>query len=224
MVRLGRVKRAAVGIFPAFLIAFSVSATTSQAQQLAGINSCGNAAKRQMTSGAQISTAAVAIYCLINAERQKHGLPKLSTGPYSFGPPKPGPIAHARALGRAAKQHAEAAESIKWWVKGADSHRNPRTGTNPIDRIKAAGYCNGRPRKVSEVTWHGWGGPYDGNPYGPSPAGAVHWWVNVSKDGHREIVLDRNLKDFGAGIRFAVAQPGVSDSKMMIAVVNFGAC
>jgi uncharacterized protein YkwD len=145
-----------------------------------------------------------AVHCLIDAERAKAGL---------------APLTRTSSLDAAAASHAAAAASLKWWSPGADSHTNPQTGSTPWSRITGAGYC---PNPVSwayaETTYTGWGGP-------GTPRAAVHWWVNVSTYGHRQIVLSPTLTDVGIGVAAGTANPaGASASDGGTYVVDFGRC
>ncbi|MBF8189082.1 CAP domain-containing protein [Nonomuraea sp. K274] len=149
-----------------------------------------------------------AVHCLINAERAKAGLPPLTRR-----------IATKHPLDAAAESHAVAAVRQKWWRPGADSHTNPQTGSTPASRVRGAGYCpNPRSWAVSEITYTGWGGS-------GTPKAAVHWWTNVSKAGHREIVLSPSLTDIGVGVRQGAADPaGAGASQAGTYVVAFGRC
>ncbi|MFG1709681.1 CAP domain-containing protein [Nonomuraea sp. M3C6] len=146
-----------------------------------------------------------AVHCLIDAERAKAGLP---------------PLTRVGKLDAASADHARAAVSLKWWKPGADSHRNPQTGSTPSSRIRGADYCpNPRSWAVAETTYNGWGGA-------GTPRAAVHWWVYVSKAGHREIILSKSLTDVGTlGVVAGAADPaGAGASKAGTYVATFGRC
>lgn len=146
----------------------------------------------------------LAVACAINEERARHGLPQLEVN---------------NALMVAANNHAQAAVDLKWWGPGQDSHKDPRTNSTPVSRIRAAGYCpNGTSWKVNEVTYNGWGGA-------GTPRAAVNWWVNISTYGHREIVLDPTLKEIGPAARGGAAyRSGASATDAGTYVVTFGSC
>ncbi|MET7458219.1 CAP domain-containing protein [Streptomyces sp. NPDC005574] len=123
-----------------------------------------------------------ALDCLINAERVKHGLPALKLNV---------------PLIKAARTHANAAVSWKWWGPGKDSHTNPITRSKPAGRMKYAGYCPGQSFSSAEITYTGWGG-------GGTPRAAFTWWMNSPT--HRAIILDPGLTEIGR-----VALPGAAD-------------
>lgn len=130
--------------------------------------------------------AEAAVICLANMERSKAGIAALTEN---------------WLLGNAARGHAAAAVARPWWSATADSHTNPYTGTNPQQRIYAAGYCGGT-KKVygfSENT-------YTASP-NPTPRQAVTWWMThlgpdgtVASNGHRKNILDRNRTELGVGV------------------------
>jgi uncharacterized protein YkwD len=146
-----------------------------------------------------------AVHCLIDAERARAGLP---------------PLTRNSSLDAAAASHAGAAASLKWWTPGADSHTNPQTGSTPWSRITSAGYCpNPRSWAYAETTYTGWGSGSG------TPRAAVHWWVNVSTYGHRQIVLSPTLTDVGIGVAAGAAdRAGASASDGGTYVVDFGRC
>ncbi|MFE9824299.1 CAP domain-containing protein [Streptomyces sp. NPDC005791] len=145
-----------------------------------------------------------ALICLINDERAKRGLPTLSQDP---------------ALTAAATLHARQATSQQWWGPGNNPHNNPTTGSTPESRIKGAGYCpNPRSWAFSEITYTGWGG-------GGTPRAAVNWWMNISKAGHREAILNASMTALGTGVQGGAAAPagrGFTDAGTY--VVTFGRC
>lgn len=171
---------------------------------VAGAASCGaqaNAAPSQ-SSAAGIAQA---VLCLINAERARAGV-------------QPATLARVTQLDAAAQGHASAAASIRWWRAGADSHRNPQTGSTIQSRIAASGYCSGRPMRFTEITYTGYGS-------GATPVAAVNWWVNVSTFGHRGLVLDPQVNQIGIGIAGPSADPGAGTNPQQgTYVVNFGGC
>ncbi|MCX5380527.1 CAP domain-containing protein [Streptomyces sp. NBC_00091] len=143
-----------------------------------------------------------AVLCLVNAERTGRGLPALTVN---------------QSLTDAARQHTAAAVQLKWWGPWKDSHTNPQTRSTPQSRIMGAGYCpNPRSWGVSEITYNGWGGA-------GTPASAVKWWMN--SPGHRAIILDSSLREFGGGAQAGAADPaGAGASGAGTYVVTFGRC
>jgi uncharacterized protein YkwD len=202
----------------AVALGFLVAATAAaEAGPVAGANSCGNYAKvaPSRLKCAKGSTVAMAqclaalnafrdsVACLINAERTSRGLPALKIN---------------KQLASAALQHTSDAVKIRWWVAGANPHVNPQTGSTPDSRIKAAGYCGGNPRRTSEIAYT-WSGDQ------AAPVGAVNWWMNISKSGHREAILDGNVRELGVGYGGVVAASNIgSNPDMGTYVVDFGAC
>ncbi|MGE0827194.1 MAG: CAP domain-containing protein, partial [Candidatus Binatia bacterium] len=150
-----------------------------------------------------MSDLRTAMICLINAERTARQLPALNPN---------------MALDDAARGHAGEAQRLKWWTEGADPHVNPETRSTIDSRIKAAGYCGGNPNRTSEIAYT-WAGDQ------ATLVGAVNWWMNISKAGHREAILDASSKDIGVGIGGQVADKTLQlQTDMGTYVVNFGAC
>ncbi|MEU7058168.1 CAP domain-containing protein [Streptomyces sp. NPDC046197] len=122
-----------------------------------------------------------------------------------------------QALIAAAKTHALAAVSLKWWGPDKDSHTNPLTRSTPSSRMRYAGYCAGQSFTPAEITYTGWGGTAG------SPRAAFTWWVNSPT--HRAIVLDPGLTGIGR-----VAVPGAADpggtgaARAGTYVADFGRC
>jgi uncharacterized protein YkwD len=144
-----------------------------------------------------------AVVCLINAERKARGLPELTP---------------STALRVAAVGHARAAQDLKWWTGDTNPHINPQTQSTIESRIKRQGYCNGNPKRVSEITYT-WAGSE------ASPRGAVNWWMNISKSGHREAIIDPAIREYGLGVSSQVANKNVpAQSNMGTYVIDFGAC
>lgn len=193
-----------------------LSATTVSAQ-LAGAGTCGpdiNLSPSTINPATDGGRIREAIRCLINAERVAFILPPLSV---------------SQRLARAADGHAGEAVRQKWWDGSNDSHFDPENQTNPRARIIAQGYCQGQPRQTAEITYTGTGV----DPSGvncplqacSTPAAAVNWWVNISTAGHRERVLDPQVREIGVGFRGDTADPDASaDAQMGTYVVNFGDC
>jgi hypothetical protein len=146
--------------------------------------------------------------CLINAERATRGLPLLGS---------------AAPLQTAAHEHAVEAGRLRWWTKGADPHKNPVTGSTILSRIQAQGYCGGNPKIVSEIAYTGASTQAENQV--AAPMNAVDWWMNVSTGGHREAILNPDIKEFGIGFVGIVADKDVPTAPLMGAyVIDFGAC
>jgi uncharacterized protein YkwD len=134
-----------------------------------------------------------AITCLIDMARsQNGGLAALPRNP---------------ALVSSAEGHADAAVARPWWRANADPHTNPYTGSHDIDRMHGAGYC----RTSKESYYHEIA--YTGYP-NPTPRQAVTWWMThlgpdgtINTNGHRAAILDRHMKELGAGVRLGSADP-----------------
>lgn len=192
---LGAAGVVALGVLPA------LSAPATAAPNCAAASAYYDSAP----TSANLAMLRQAVHCLIDAERAAVGL---------------GPLTVNTPLTNAASGHAAAAAAIKWWRPGADSHRNPQTGSTPGSRITAAGYC---PNPVSwsyaETTYTGWGTGAG------TPRAAVRWWVHVSTYGHRQIVLSPTLRDLGVGVAAGSADPaGAGSPGGGTYVVDFGRC
>lgn len=150
----------------------------------------------------------LATVCLINDERRRLGL---SEFPLSS------------ELTSAARSHLNASLAQKWWGKGKNPHENPRVPASADEqignRIKNAGYCaNGGAWSGREIAYNGWGG-------GGTPKAAVNWWLNLSTEGHAEIIRDPSLTQIGAASRGGAADPaGANQSQAGTYVVTFGSC
>lgn len=155
-----------------------------------------------------------ALICLINAERKANGRPAL---------------ARNKQLDAAALGHAGEAQRLKWWGSG-NPHVNPEKGPQDAgsaiaQRIRDAGYCPAGATRFSEVAFNWVGAGNAENPGGASPVGAVNWWMNISKSGHREAILDPAVKEIGTGISGQSADRNLQpQAQMGTYVVNFAAC
>jgi hypothetical protein len=103
-----------------------------------------------------------ALMCALNRARKANGQ---------------APLAYQKQLHSAALAHARRSVSLKWWSRtdGQASHFDPQTGTDPLKRDLAAGYCNGgsaRSYATGEITYAGGGGSFG------TPTAAVNWWLN----------------------------------------------
>jgi alpha-tubulin suppressor-like RCC1 family protein len=166
------------------------------------------------TPATQLSQAAAeeAVLCLINEQRLAVGSPALAFDP---------------KLRAAARAHAEAAATLKWWAGGGPPvHVNPQTGSTPASRIKAAGYCQGvNSPPTNENCYAAY---YRGGPQyqtGTTPRAAVTWWMN-SQD-HRTTLLDPVYRESGVGVVPGVAEIGPEPDRAeggRIFVQTFGSC
>ncbi len=196
-----------------------LSFSPAHAGHVVGHKSCGKYAlvPASAIKPGGTSTVAVALYlaaikdfqntvvCLINAERTAKGLKPLTVSPQ---------------LQKAALGHTIDAMKIRWWSNGANPHNNPQTGSTIDSRIKATGYCGGNIKRDSEIA-------YTAQGVGPdtTPAGAVNWWMNVSKSGHREAILNNEITQLGVGAGGITADgtlPATGDAGTY--VVDFGVC
>src|SRR5262245_22167167 len=120
-------------------------------------------------------------------------------------------------LAQAAFGHADAAEAQKWWGPGSNPHVNPKTGSTIDSRIRAAGYCSPKQiAKTAEIA-------YNGSGAGSTARAAVTWWMN--SPGHRAIITDPQLVDYGVGMVPGLADRNIPTSNnMAVYVVAFGRC
>jgi alpha-tubulin suppressor-like RCC1 family protein/uncharacterized protein YkwD len=166
-----------------------------------------------------VSSSAVeaedAVLCLINEARASENVPPLSLN---------------AKLRTAAREHAMAAATIKWWPSSGDSghvpHVNPVTGKDEQERIKEAGYCtinpDGVPRNENAYAAYFTG---DVAQYGAgtTPAAAVDWWLH--SEGHRRTLLDPQYKETGVGVVRGTASMGLpADADGAIFIQTFGGC
>lgn len=150
----------------------------------------------------------LATVCLINDERRRLGLSELPLN---------------SELTSAARTHLNASLAQKWWGRGKNPHQNPKVSGSADEqigrRIKDGGYCaNGGSWSGHEIAYNGWGGA-------GTPKAAVNWWLNISTQGHAEIIRDLSLTDIGAASRGGAADPaGANQSQAGTYVVTFGRC
>ncbi|MEV0201796.1 CAP domain-containing protein [Nonomuraea sp. NPDC050691] len=145
--------------------------------------------------------ATSAVRCLVNAERTARGLPALR---------------ETLRLFNAADAHTKAAKQIKWWVDGANFHVNPRTGSGPGERVRAAGYCPSGTWQVLENVYQGWGTG------GATPKAAVTWWMG--SPSHRAAILNAQMAETGISVRHGTARPGVTSDHALVVTQVFGSC
>src|SRR5918994_373389 len=109
--------------------------------------------------------------CLLNAERQRHGLRALRL--------------NAR-LSRAARRHS------KDMARNNYFDHNSRDGASFVDRIRRTGYLTGARRwKVAEnIAW--------GSHWLASPRAIMKAWMD--SPGHRGNILDGSLREIGIGV------------------------
>jgi alpha-tubulin suppressor-like RCC1 family protein/uncharacterized protein YkwD len=166
-----------------------------------------------------VSSSAVdaeeAVLCLINEARAGEGVHPLTLN---------------AKLRKAARDHAMAAATLKWWPASGDAghipHVNPQTGKDEQVRIKEAGYCPSDPDGVprNENAYAAW---FTGDPsqYGDqtTPAAAVDWWLH--SEGHRRTLLDPQYKETGVGVVRGTASMGLpADADGAIFIQCFGGC
>jgi uncharacterized protein YkwD len=119
----------------------------------------------------QVSAAAGAVTCLVNAERTSRGIPALRRD---------------ADLAQAARAHAEDMAQHDYFA-----HTSP-DGVRLGDRLRAAGY--GRPgegwRAGEDIGW--------GTGDRATPSALVDAWLN--SDGHRRILLSATYEEIGVGV------------------------
>ncbi|MBT2468386.1 CAP domain-containing protein [Streptomyces sp. ISL-66] len=126
-------------------------------------------------------------------------------------------------LTAAARSHLDASLAQKWWGNGRNPHQNPQVSGSANDqigrRIRGAGYCaNGGSWNGYEIVYNGWGGA-------STPKAAVNWWLNISTQGHAEIIRNASVTDIGAASRGGAAdRAGANQSQAGTYVVTFGRC
>jgi uncharacterized protein YkwD len=190
--------------------ALLLAAMTPAAAQLAGQGKCGatesKAPSEVWSNEAERKALLQSVICLINAERTSRNLV---------------PLRIDGRLVAAASGHSSEAVRLKWWTGNTDPHVNPETGSTIQSRIGGGKFCHpNEPTRMSEITYTWWGDQ-------ATPDGAVNWWMNVSTGGHREAILDPELRSFGVAVKPSVADkrltPGPND-KMGTYVFDFGTC
>jgi alpha-tubulin suppressor-like RCC1 family protein/uncharacterized protein YkwD len=157
--------------------------------------------------------AEAAVLCLINEARAANGV---------------GPLTLNAKLRAVAREHAVAADTIKWWPASGDAghipHVNPVTGKDEQVRIKDSGYCPSNPdvpKNENCFTGYFTGTPPSDN--FTTPAAAVEWWLN--SDGHRRTLLDPQYTETGVGVVHGTASQGLpADAQGGIYVQTFGGC
>lgn len=130
--------------------------------------SCANAT--EIPTPATLAAANAAIVCLVNAERAKRGIPRLTV---------------AKALTRAAAAHTADMLKRKYF-----SHISP-AGTTPRRRIQRAGYLLKRTSAVNETLAVGIAAQ-------ASPAQLLKSLMDDGP--HRRIVLSRAYRNIGVGL------------------------
>ncbi len=225
----GKVARLSIGMLIAgTLVGLGVPATDSSVQPLAytsavapdlkGVGSCPDidyvflersqfpATDRGTVNYVlQHSRIRTAVLCLVNAERTAANLPQLKTFVEVGKPP--------RGLNHAARSHAEASASLRWWGKVqpgktcrpvqdrpdlCDPHINPQTGSTPFSRVQGDfRSCAGA--IVRENAYAGWGTG------GATSRAAVGWWM--ISPSHRATILDPQMQITGIGVASGSADP-----------------
>ncbi|MEU0494587.1 CAP domain-containing protein [Mycobacterium sp. NPDC006124] len=174
---------------------------------------CENTEDQAVSSSADAAEAAV--LCLINEARAAEGV---------------GPLTLNAKLRKAAREHAMAAATIKWWPDSGDSghipHVNPVTGKDEQVRIKEAGYCPADPDGVprNENAYSAWfTGAAAQHGRGTTPAAAVEWWLQ--SEGHHRTLVDPKYTETGVGVVHGTASTGIpSNADGAIFVQCFGGC
>ncbi|MER6950831.1 CAP domain-containing protein [Nonomuraea sp. NPDC000554] len=101
-------------------------------------------------------------------------------------------------------------------VIGAVFGVNPRTGTGPGERVRAAGYCPSGTWQVLENVYQGWG------PAGATPRAAVTWWMRSTP--HRQAILNGQMVETGVSVRHGTARPGTTSVYALVTTQVFGFC
>ncbi|WP_089170246.1 CAP domain-containing protein [Azotobacter chroococcum] len=181
-----------ISVIAAFLLSSAV--TPALAGPVAGEQTCGAHIRTSPASldlKTQVYLIKDTLQCLINAERAQFGLQELKVNVN---------------LTNAATGHVERSTTIKWWGEG-NPHVDPDFDIDPATkellspklaiggRIKRSGYCspNAAEYREGEITY--WGTGSDS-----TPLAAVNWWMNISKEGHREAILDPLYKELGIAV------------------------
>lgn len=153
-----------------------------------------------------------AVLCLINEARASKGV---------------APLTLNAKLRSAARDHAMAAATLKWWPQSGQipsPHVNPATGKSEQERIRDVGYCPSNPgAPKNENCFTGW---FTGTPNPDiftTPAAAVEWWLN--SEGHRNTLMDSQYTETGIGVVRGTASRGLDpDADGAIYVQTFGGC
>jgi uncharacterized protein YkwD len=145
------------------LTAFAAFAAPAQAQGCANTN--------LRPTRANLEAVRVAVLCLHNAERARHGLPALRENP---------------RLRRAAESHAEHMVVARFF-----DHTTP-AGATMLDRIRRTGYTSGaRAWSVGEnIAW--------GSGRLATAAQIERAWMH--SPGHRANILNGSFRDIGIGV------------------------
>ncbi len=173
-----------VGLAVAFLSGGDV-ASAAKAQR------CPTAGTAATSDG--LARAARAMRCLVNAERERHGLP---------------PVRNSRHLQQAAARHSRA------MLLGATfDHQVP--GEAALDaRIEATGYLRHATRWwLGETIAYGQGAR-------SSPAALMNSLMTSAP--HRAIILDRRFKELGVGLLSGTPMAGGQDTGGATLTLDFG--
>jgi len=154
-------RRARAGLLTAALLA--VAPATASAE-------CQNADVRAGASTQDQARGAVR--CLINEQRRKHGLGRLTTHRLLRAP--------ANRL---------AGEMVR---KRFFGHVSP-DGTTMMDRLRDSGYARGGAKRLAAGETIGYGSKGEA-----TPRVIVRRWMN--SPGHRAVLLDRRFKQLGVGV------------------------
>ncbi|MGC5236843.1 CAP domain-containing protein [Streptomyces albogriseolus] len=158
--------------------------------------------------------AEAAVLCLVNEFRVANGRGELTLN---------------SSLRTAARQHAHAAATIRWWKGGGPKiHVNPETNSTYSTRIKAAGYCPDESDPPMNENGRGpwvWGvdPPLDDF----TPLSVFEWWRD-SMQGHRDTMLNSLYTETGVAVVPGVCEEGGDadrpDARGYIFVQTFGGC
>jgi len=124
------------------------------------------------------ATVSRAMFCLINAERRRHGLPALRLD---------------RRLSEAAQDHTRDMVRRRYF-----SHINP-DGLSPAERVRETGYLRASHRWLvgENIAW-GWHGR-------ETAASVVRGWMHSPP--HREEILRPSFRDVGIGAILGTPRP-----------------
>jgi uncharacterized protein YkwD len=154
--------------------------------------SCARASAAPTGATAARFSARIAIRCLVNVQRRRHGLP---------------PVLSSRRLRHAAEGLAGDMVRRKFF-----SHVTPG-GSTVSSRVRRTGYLAGA-RNWSLGETLAWGEANDA-----TAAALVDSLMHSPP--HRAIILDRKFREIGVGIAFGVPQPGAHAAGATVAL-DFG--
>jgi len=153
----------------ALLVALSCALGAPGSALAAGPSACESAEAAPAQVGEQVVIRST--LCLLNAERERHGLRALRLNP---------------RLSRAARRHSEDMARNNYF------DHNSRNGASFVDRIRRTGYLTGARRwKVAEnIAW--------GTHWLASPRAIMKAWMD--SPGHRVNILEASYREIGIGV------------------------